>query len=305
MVPPGAAQQIDPVQESGKPVVGLILNSHWINSSDSPHSAAVKIKLYPARGKRIKRFVQPLFEVVANAYLNVPPSSERQTGADWPTPRFFQQVGGGLAGGRNPDGDACVVMLTAHMHKRGKLFTIDFFDGTNAEPKNLFNATDYSDPGILLLNGRGRNPQPLLVKPGQRLHYNCTHDNGMAKPMKYGCEEHVPEEGRACGGAVGCGSRGTCVEGVCKSVPGRSVVQAFFDREPGRGLDGSAKRCTTDADCPASDPDFPARNFTGRCVPANLVFGFNSDDDMCIMPGAYFDANPNAPAGKECDLSLM
>jgi hypothetical protein len=61
MIPPGTAQQIDPVDNAGKPVVGLILNTHWINSTDTPHFASVKIKLYPARGKKVKRFVQPIF----------------------------------------------------------------------------------------------------------------------------------------------------------------------------------------------------------------------------------------------------
>jgi hypothetical protein len=50
------------------------------------------------------------------------------------------------------------------------------------------------------------------------------------------------------------------------------------------------------------DPDRPTRSLTGNCVPANLVFGFLSEDDMCILPGYYYDANPDAPAGKECEL---
>src|SRR5207249_2711663 len=55
----GLAQRLDPVDENGKPIIGLILNSHWINSSDSPHNASVKIKVFPARGKP-KRFIQPI-----------------------------------------------------------------------------------------------------------------------------------------------------------------------------------------------------------------------------------------------------
>ena len=40
-------------------------------------------------------------------------------------------------------------------------------------------------------------------------------------------------------------------------------------------------------------------------MPARLVFGFTSDDEMCILPGTYYDAVPGAPAGRECDLSLL
>ena len=39
---------------------------------------------------------------------------------------------------------------------------------------------------------------------------------------------------------------------------------------------------------------------------ANLVFGFTSDDDMCIFPGTYYDVNDQAPPGADpCDLSLL
>src|SRR5205814_9701756 len=51
LLPRGLAQRIDPIDENGKPIVGLILNSHWINSTDTPHNASVKIKVFPSRGK--------------------------------------------------------------------------------------------------------------------------------------------------------------------------------------------------------------------------------------------------------------
>jgi hypothetical protein len=40
-------------------------------------------------------------------------------------------------------------------------------------------------------------------------------------------------------------------------------------------------------------------------VRANLVFGGSADDDMCILPGGYYDPNPDAPPGSECDVALM
>jgi len=42
------------------------------------------------------------------------------------------------------------------------------------------------------------------------------------------------------------------------------------------------------------------------CVEANLTFGQGAaDDEMCILPGAYYEPNFGAPAGHECDLALL
>jgi hypothetical protein len=308
LLPAGLAQRLEPVDENGKPIIGLILNSHWINSSDRPHDASVKIKVFPARGKT-KRFVQPIFDVFANAFLKVPPGTETPTRpVDWsPNPNAVAcgtPGGSPLGGGCVPRGPACIVMLTAHMHKRGKLFTIDFLDGQNPA-RNVFRTESYSDPGIKIFDGQHGNPPPLLITPGQKLEYSCTHDNGATPdtPMKLGCQEVIPQEGMPCAADSDCGPPfGICASGTCTNVPGRSSLEALRSHE---GFSGAAKRCTTDADCPASDAAYPDRQFTGKCVPANLVFGFTSDDDMCIMPGAYYDANLAAPAGQECNLDLL
>lgn len=272
-LPKGLAQKVEPlVGPGGAPDgIGLILNTHWINASDKPQNASVKIKFLRARGKT-KRLVQPLFEVVGNGFIDVPPGASKDSGWVW-APGGIDFSGGGLGGGVLPTGPACVVQLTAHMHQRGKLFTIDFeHDGTS---ERLFETTDYTDPGQRLFNGEGGNPGPLLVKPGERLRYTCTHDNGVEKPVKMGCEEQA---------------------GV---APGKAIIETF------PRTDGAAKRCETDGDCPATDPNLPGRTFTGRCVPANLVFGYTSEDDMCILPGAFYDAIPDAPPGQECDLNLL
>jgi hypothetical protein len=222
----------------------------------------------------VKRYVQPIFEVVANGFIKTAPGTTQKSGWFWAPKQL--DFGAGLGGGKIPDGPACVVQLTAHMHKRGMLFTIDH--EKNGTKTRLFETRDYSDPGVRIYTGEGGNPPPFLVNVGERLTYECTHDNGVTTPQKMGCEE---------------------VPGV---TPGKASAEVFL---AGQGLTGSATRCTTDADCQQPDPHFPNRTFTGRCVPANLVFGYTSDDDMCILPGAYFDPVPNAPPGQECDVSLL
>jgi hypothetical protein len=197
--------------------------------------------------------------------------------------------------------------------------------------ERVFETTDYADPGQRVMNGRGANEEPRLVKLGESLRYLCRHDNGSADPadVKLGCEEQAvcdatcDVEAGACrlgGRAVACTTDqecadaqcqragGTqCVAGTCAVVPGKSAAEAVLG---GLGLSGAAKRCTTGADCcdaggPCTDPAYPRRTFTGNCGPANLVFGFTSDDDMCILPGSYYDANPDAAPGEECDLKNL
>ena len=289
--PRGLAQELATVKDrDGKPVLGIILDSHWINSTDKPQSGGVQITLYPSRGKP-KRLMQPLFEVLANGFLRVPPGTVRTTSASFPP---FIQVPGGLGGGRVPTGPACIVMLTAHMHKRGKDFATQFVNG--GTQTLVYETTSYTEPPTLIMNGVRPNPAPMLLKPGESLKYTCTHDNGVTTPVKMGCEEHFPQEGLACSTDRDCSSRGKCTDGTCHNVPGRSIAEVIF---AGGGVDGSAKRCAAAADCPND------ATYTGRCVPANLVFGFTSDDDMCILPGAWYDAIPGAPPGSECNLGLL
>ena len=261
-LPSGLAQQIKPTVSGGQSVAGIILNSHWINGDDKPHKAAVKVTLMAAPKHSVRQFLLPLFDVVANGFLKVPPGEEKSVGWSWrPGGRDF---GGSLGGGAYPTGPACVVALTSHMHKRGVLFTIEFMDGNTAVPcadkgARCLTATDYADPPPVEFD------PPLLVNVGQGLRYTCTHDNGVnERPIKMGCEEQP---------------------GV---TPGVDAATAIFKLHR---TTGAAKRCETDADC--------AGFGTGRCVPANLVFGFTSDDDMCIMPGAWYPAD----AAGSCDLS--
>ena len=278
----GLAQQLTPaVSGSGKKVLGIILNSHWINSSDRPKRASVKLALIAAKPHTVRRFILPIFEVTANAYIDVPPGPHPN--ADPGTEHGYWGPGslnfkGSLGGGSVPakTASACVVGVTSHMHKRGVRFTIDLVNG----PVNLLGNTPPTEqvltPGILDTKDYREPPQVSLmtsssgmpIHPGQYLRYTCMHDNtgsDVARPVKMGCQEK---------------------DGV---TPGESIIKLIFDGKfdlnGGSTQTGAARRCETDADC--------AGFGTGKCVPANLVFGFTSDDDMCIMPGGYYEADAN------------
>jgi hypothetical protein len=271
---PGIAQQIAPGANSDGKAVGFILNSHWINGSDRVQHASVVIRLYPAHRHTVKRFLKQIFEATANGFIMVPPhTADSVVGWSW-TPNSKLDFSSAFGGASAPKGPACVVAVSSHMHKRGKLFTVDFVDRDHSHTE-IYRSEVYSDPGIYTLN------PPLLVSPGQAISYTCTHDNGVTTPVKLGCEEQV---------------------GV---PPGTSIASAF----PHLSLTVAAKRCSAvgpdPTECPATDPVYAGRTFTGNCVEANLVFGFTSDDDMCILPGAYYDANPDAAPGQECDLGPL
>jgi hypothetical protein len=274
-MPHGTALRLVPQTMGGKQAVGLVLNSHWINGTNETQTAGGKVKLVFARKKAIKRELKPIFEVIANGRLKIAPGGTAQTGYRWapgnPGLAAFASV---LGGTLPPDGPACVTMLIGHMHRRGTLFTADYVV-PGAPTTNLYTNTQYSDPPTL------RFDPPLLVKVGEQIEYNCTHDN--ATDPRYGCEEAA---------------------GV---TPGRSVLEEIGFTTDFSQINGSARVCRTPgsspAECPPGpDPARPSRTLTGNCVPANLVFGFLSDDDMCILPGYYYDADPDAPPGKECDL---
>src|SRR5262245_39739031 len=128
----GLAQPLTPtVDGAGKKVLGIILNSHWINSSNRPKRAAVKLTLVAAKPHTVHRFIQPLFEVTANASIHVAPGAKRTEHGYW-GPGSADFGGGTLGGGKVPGTNdiACVTGVTSHMHKRGVLFTIDLVQGT-------------------------------------------------------------------------------------------------------------------------------------------------------------------------------
>jgi len=317
-LPRGLAQRIEPVDDNGRKIIGLILNSHWLNADDRPRTAAVKVSILPA-SRKIKRYALPILDVIADTYIKVPPAELdtlppddlepgiRTVSSTWGPniPNFL----GPLGGGRIPTGPVCLIGVSGHMHKRGKLFRVEHVGADGATV--IFETYDYAHPRHLILSGVRGRPKPLLIRDGEGLRYTCVHDNGNTTPAKRSCEEHFAQAGRSCATHEECGAHGMCIDATCRNVPGLSPLEAFTEGRltPDRLATGdfsfTGKACTTDADCPATDARYPDVAFTGRCVVANLVFGFGSDDEMCVMPGAFFEAVPGAPPGRECDVGLL
>ena len=112
---------------------------------------------------------------------------------------------------------------------------------------------------------------PPVLHAGEALHYACWDDNGVTTSVRLGCEEST---------------------GVPPGSAGRPAKTCFV-ASPVSG------------DCPASDPAYPDRAFTRACVPAHLVAGPSTEDEVCALAGWYFDAVPGAAPGSECDVSRL
>jgi hypothetical protein len=274
--PRGTAIRLAPgTLAGGKQALGLIINAHWINGTEAPQKARAKVRLVFAKDRNVERHLKPIFEVVASGTLKVPPGGTAGVSYRWapgnPGLSSFATLAGGTV---PPDGPACVTMITSHMHRRGTLFTADLVT-PGSEPMRLLENTLYADPPVR------RFDPPLLVRPGEEIAYACTHEN--ATDPRHGCEE-VPGE-----------------------TPGLSTLEEIGRKADLTAIDGSSRFCRVlgpnPQECPpGADPSKPGRTLTGNCVPANLVFGFLSEDEMCILPGYYYDADPNAPPGQECVL---
>jgi hypothetical protein len=280
-LPPRIALRLDPVPATpgGAPEgIALVLAGDWTNSGTRTRRASTRVVLRRVKKRETRRPAVPLADRNAEKALAVAPGEVRSTEDSSGTPpgdRWRPEVEGGASG------DACVLYLTGHMHRRGRFFAVDLVDadGTVVPPErggvanpfvpgrvHRFGALDYTDPGSLDLTSA-----PLLVRRGQALRYACWHDNGVTTLVRLGCEE-VPD----------------VAPGIPIGLPGG----------------GPAKPCTVasanSAQCPAADPAYPGRSFTGRCVQANLVAGPTAEDEACVLIGAWFDADPSAPPGAEC-----
>lgn len=241
--------------------VGILLDANWVGGQKGGKASA-RVVLKRAKKGTVRRRLAPIADRAANAGIFVPPFTIATT-RDRVDARW------------RPAADACVAEVTGQMHRRGLFIAVDRVMPTGATDNPpgglanpydsghvpLFGSPDYTDPGTR------RFPTGLLVPAGGSLAWACWHDNGEVLPARLGCEE---------------------ASGVA----------------PGTIDGGPAKECAvfgpSSTDCPASDPSFPGRTFTGACVAANLVAGTSPDDDICGLAGWSYDAVNGA-----CDVSSL
>jgi hypothetical protein len=266
---PGSLTQLVPAATDRPTEAVVVLNSHYFNESDRPAKGLVKMKLRAAPRDPRKRPVRQVTEVRASRDIKVAPhSTGPEVTGTWAADGARNDA---TEGGFNPAGDVCVFALSPHMHKRGTLFTIDYEeDGKPA--KRLHTTTDYLHPGAALLPVMGGPPGLLRAYTAEnghpRIRYSCIHANGVeGVELKMGCEATAGE------------------------IPGRSGAEAAGDAEV---LGDYARPCGLDGvNCQGFG--------TGRCVPANLVFGPLSDDEMCILSPLIFEPRTDVPPEQACN----
>lgn len=271
---PGDLMQPLPNPEGDASDAVIVLNSHYFNGSRKRARGLAKVVLRLAPRNPRKRVLRQIIHGDASRDIDVAPLT---TGA---VTSSFQSDGGAnlsTEGGKNPEGDVCIFTLATHMHKRGTRFTIDYEETGVVKP--MLSWTDYLHAGVVLRprlepsdDGDPTRSLGLLraytAENGfPRLRYGCEYANGVdGKEEKMGCEDEA---------------------GV---TPGMSWAEA--ETRGISSLQSHAKPCGKDG-----------VNCNGKpCVPANLVFGPLSDDDMCILTALVYDPLPGKGADHACDL---
>ena len=266
-LPRGVALPLAPVPSTpggAADGIGILLDGNWSNGGSRTGVASARVVLHRAPAHSIRRVARQILERGAETALDVPPNLDHVSSTETSTATY-----NAAHWSPNPSVDACMLMLTGHMHKRGRFFGVDLIgaDGQvhnppggfpnrfDPERSHLFGSPDYTDPGALRFT-------PPVLHAGEALHYACWDDNGVTTSVRLGCEEST---------------------GVPPGSAGRPAKTCFV-AGPVSG------------DCPASDPAYPGRAFTRACVPAHLVAGPSTEDEVCA---------PGAAPGSECDVSRL
>ena len=279
---PGDLAQVVPSSKDAPDDNWFIINSHYFNQSRKVGHGLVKLTLRLRPLDPRKRIIRQVIHVDASKGIMLPPGTTSAdviaaTGAN-PIRSAFRADGAAntsTEGGHNPTGDVCIFNVATHMHKRGTRFLVEYAEHGSVE--TILDWPDWVHPGLALLPSLG----PIAAQPNERyagllraytaengfpeLRYSCEMDNGKLREQKYGCEE----------------------------TPG--VV-------PGIQWDGVADPTTTHPKPCGKD----GVNCDGKpCVPANLVFGPLSDDDMCIFTATVYDPLPDVPPDQACRFRAL
>ncbi|MGH7491714.1 MAG: hypothetical protein ACREOO_04910 [bacterium] len=140
----------------------LELNSHFVNTrGERSLKAEVYVNFYRAPAGTVTKRAKVLFENWLNIF--VPPGSSTTTGTNW----FTSQ-------------DINVLMLSSHMHRHGKRFTIHHIQN-NQVGELLYDSLTWNDPKTAYFN------PPLLLRAGEGLRYEATYTNDDKPfPLRFG-----------------------------------------------------------------------------------------------------------------------
>ena len=275
---PGDLAQVMPAAKDDPSDSWLVINSHYFNESRKVGKGLVKLKLWLRPLDPRKRVIRQVIHGDASKGIMLPPGAKSDP-ANNPITAALRADGApnySTEGGTNPTGDVCIFNLATHMHKRGTRFLIEYAESGQVE--TTLDWGDWLHAGIALLPSLG----PITAAPSERhpaLLRAYTAENGFPE-VRYTCE-------------MANGVDGYEQRVGCEDAPG--VV-------PGIQWDGVVDATTTHAKPCGKD----GINCGGKpCVPANLVFGPLSDDDMCILTATVYDPLPGVPPDQACRFRVL
>ena len=275
---PGDLAQVMPAPKDDPGDSWLIINSHYFNEATKAGHALVKLKLRLRPLDPRKRIIRQVIHGDASRHIMLPPGAKSDPVAN-PVTAALRADGAPneqTEGGFNPSGDVCVFNASTHMHKRGTRFLIQYAE--NGTVEELLDWPDWLHAGLVLFPSL----TPIAAAPNDRypgllraytaengypeLRYSCEYANGVdGREEKYGCEE---------------------TPGVAPGVPWDGVADPSTTHAKPCGKNGV--------------------NCDGKpCVPANLVFGPLSDDDMCIFTLTVYDPLPGVAPSEACRFRVL
>jgi len=140
----------------------LELNSHFVNTrGERSLKAEAYVNLYRAPAGTVTKKAKVLFENWLNIF--VPPGATASAGTNWFAPQ-----------------DLNVLMLSSHMHRHGKRFTIHRIEDQQVR-EMLYENLAWNDPKTAYFN------PPLLLRAGEGLRYEGTYTNDDKPfPLRFG-----------------------------------------------------------------------------------------------------------------------
>lgn len=275
---PGDLAQVMPASHDDPADTWVVINSHYFNDAARKAKGIVRLKLWLRPLDPRKRVIRQVIHGDASRGIMLPPGAKSDPATN-PITAALRADGAPnqtTETGHNPTGDVCVFNLATHMHKRGTRFLIEYAE--HGQVETTLDWPDWLHPGIVLLPGLG----PIAADPSERfpaLLRSYTEANGFPE-LRYTCEM-----------ANGTDDREQKLG--CEETPG--VV-------PGSPWDGSSDGLATHPKPCGKD----GVNCEGKpCVPANLVFGPLSDDDMCILTATVYDPLPGVPPAEACRFQVL
>jgi hypothetical protein len=274
---PGDLAQVMPASKDDPADSWLVINSHYFNDSSKAAKGLVKLKLWLRPLDPRRRVIRQVIHTDASAGIMLPPGAKSDP-ANNPITAALRADGAvnyATEGGHNPAGDVCIFNLATHMHKRGTRFLIEYAE--NGTVETTLDWPDWLHAGLVLLPSLG----PIASSPNERyaaLLRAYTAENGFPE-LRYTCEMANGVDDREM--KYGCEE----TPGVAPGTPWDGIGEGYTHAKP-CGKDGI--------------------NCAGKpCVPANLVFGPLSDDDMCVLTATVYDPLPGAPPEEACRFQTL